>query len=621
MAESLQFSVGADTKNFQDGIGGILTGLAGLAAAFVSVQAVVNAFSDAIDMGGRLHDLSTRTGETAGNLAILERAFDNTSVGAEKLGPAINKMQKSMTDMASGSKEAVAAFTQLGLSWSDLEGKSPAEQMELIGIRLAAIENPALRAETAMNIFGKSGAELLPILINFSAETAQATEQLGSLPGQLDASAASVDSLGDNLNAISNKLTELAYGFLSEVVPAVEAFTGKLAGVDAASIGAGLADALIGAFVDPMKAAELLGEVLVLGVKTMGNELVFQARYWSEILFSTFSIIGSEIIPIIGNNMTGAFAMAAGSLGVAIAGILEPFASMLGIDSLQDLATASQELIEQGAAKIADSSNAFASAFEAAKASSTVIQEDIFGAEGSSAKIAADFASLQKSAKDAIAELANPIQISQGTVFSQSGTELLDAITADDAKKKVSQTPITVSTGGGGGKTVAQIQAEQMKQLGLVAGANATQAVGQSFSAQKAIDLQKELDTMAALGKTDTAEYAAKQQSLQVNKDIVAGIALTSEDQIAAASWAFDQFFAGSTESMADLQTMAEENILERKREGDISAADAQKDKAKGAGAGGGAAKEKQQSMMSLVQQLIGLVQKIEPKIPQHIMS
>ena len=115
MAESLQFSIGADTSGFSDGIGGAIGALAGLAAAFVSVQAITEAFTQAIEMGGRLHDLSTRTGETAGNLAILERAFDNTSVGAEKLGPAIAKMQKSMIDMPEGSKESVAAFAQLGL--------------------------------------------------------------------------------------------------------------------------------------------------------------------------------------------------------------------------------------------------------------------------------------------------------------------------------------------------------------------------------------------------------------------------------------------------------------------------------------------------------------------------
>ena len=67
-----------------------------------------------------------------------------------------------------------------------------------------------------------------------------------------------------------------------------------------------------------------------------------------------------------------------------------------------------------GAAKIAESSNKFDVAFETAKQNSTVVKQDFFGAEASAAKIAEDFASLQKQARNAIAEFANPIQISQG---------------------------------------------------------------------------------------------------------------------------------------------------------------------------------------------------------------
>lgn len=622
VAESLQFSIGADTKNFTDGIGGALTALAGLAGAFLSVQAVVTAFSEAINLGGRLNDLSTRTGETAGNLLILERSFDNASVGAEKLGPAIAKMQKSMVDMQQDSKEAVGAFEQLGLTWADLEGKSPAQQLELIGIRLATIEDPALRAETAMRIFGKSGAELLPVLINFSAETEQAKAQLGSLPELLDRSAGSVDSLGDNLSAIRNKLTELAYGFLSEVAPALDAFTGKLAGIDAASIGVSLANALLGAFDAPMTAASLLGESLLLGAKMMGNELVFQINYWSDIIFKTFSTISSDLVPILGNNMTGAFAMAAGTLGNAIAGLLAPMADFFGLDFIQELSEGSQNLIVQGAAKITDSTNAFASAMEAAKNASTVVRQDIFGAEESSARIQASWASVKQSGED----LADRLNVPVGTLAPQSGAEVTDADRAAvvaklEALEKVEQKPvITTGGGGGGGKTDAQIKAEQQKQLGLIAGADFGTAIGPSASAQKALDLQKELDTLNALGKGGTPEAAYLQTSIQRNLDIAFGNTITSADRDAISQLARDAYFQDTSQSITDLERQFEIDLLEQKRANDPLAAQEQRKKAEEAGAGGAGAKQQPQSVMGLMQQLISLVQKIEPKIPQHIM-
>ncbi|MBJ7392736.1 MAG: hypothetical protein JHC85_14300, partial [Chthoniobacterales bacterium] len=72
-------------------VGGALAGVAGkiavFAAGFVAVQAVVGAFKDAIDLGGQLNDLSARTGETAGNLMILQRAFENAGAGADSVGP------------------------------------------------------------------------------------------------------------------------------------------------------------------------------------------------------------------------------------------------------------------------------------------------------------------------------------------------------------------------------------------------------------------------------------------------------------------------------------------------------------------------------------------------------
>ena len=65
--------------------------------------------------------------------------------------------------------------------------------------------------------------------------------------------------------------------------------------------------------------------------------------------------------------MTGAFAMAVGSLGDLLSKLLAPVADFLGLDFIREMAAGSQDLMVQGAAKIADSANAFASALEAAK--------------------------------------------------------------------------------------------------------------------------------------------------------------------------------------------------------------------------------------------------------------
>ena len=52
----------------------VKVGMLAIEAATAGARAVVDGFGDAIDLGGKLNDLSSRTGESAGNLLVLQRA-------------------------------------------------------------------------------------------------------------------------------------------------------------------------------------------------------------------------------------------------------------------------------------------------------------------------------------------------------------------------------------------------------------------------------------------------------------------------------------------------------------------------------------------------------------------
>ena len=108
------------------GIAGLAVGagMAAISAATAAAQKVVAGFSDALDLGGRLNDLSSRTGETAGNLLILERAFQNTGVGADKVGPSINRLQKFIEEAGDASSEQGKTLDALGIKYQDLAGKT-----------------------------------------------------------------------------------------------------------------------------------------------------------------------------------------------------------------------------------------------------------------------------------------------------------------------------------------------------------------------------------------------------------------------------------------------------------------------------------------------------------------
>jgi hypothetical protein len=256
-------------------------GMKVIGAATDAARAVVNRFGDALELGGRLNDLSSRTGETAGKLLVLERAFDNTGVGADKVGATINRLQKFITTAGDESSKQAEVMARLGISMQDLQGKTPTEQMQVFATKIAGIQDPTVRAATAMEIFGKSGGQLLPMLSNFSSEINGAKGQLGSLPGIMDRSAAAFDAIGDNFAAIKNKSLEFAVGLAEKLTPALEKFTNMLVGVDAAGWGAKLgeqvlrlADMLIGAFKSPMELVGVYFAQVEVNMRTIGNLLV-----------------------------------------------------------------------------------------------------------------------------------------------------------------------------------------------------------------------------------------------------------------------------------------------------------------------------------------------------------
>jgi hypothetical protein len=620
MAEALTFNIGADTKGFQDGISGLLGKLGGLVAAFVSAQAIIEAFGQAIDMGGRLHDLSTRTGETAGNLALLERAFDNASVGADKLGPAITKMQVGITALQAGSDACKNAFAQLGLTFEDFEGKTPTEQLTLIGERLTGIHDPALRAATAVAIFGRSGTELLPVLLNMGSELRTAEQQLGSLPALLNANSGAIDSLGDNLSAIRNKLTEMALGFLTEVLPALDAFTNRLAGMDAAGLGAQLGRSLVGAFNDPMLAVQALGGALAIAAKSLGNELIFQVRYWGELMSNTFGALGLQIIPMLGNNMLGALEMAAGGFGIALLAVIEtalqalqPIANMLGfgdqlnsgLQGIQALQVEATRLMTDGSARIEASANTFRQAFMDAQANSTVIREDFLGVALDVEKTKLLMEGVQEAAEGAAAAL-NPDSSDTANSRTQHGDSVDPAMLILSNENIVKQNSILAEES----KKNTEALRALKQQLAILADMNEDQLIGESASARRAQELDNQIKQLEASG--GDPERIARLKALRDKHEAIAtGRAPSSADREAAREWALDHMNdpENKGKSFDELYNEALDNLTgkgqkpedDKKQESETPKEEEEK---------------KPQTILSVLQSFLKTLDKIEPRIP-----
>ncbi len=215
----------------------IAVATAAIGAAVMAARSAFGAFDAAIEAGGALNDLSSRTGETAGNLMVLQRAFKNAGAGADAVGPTIDKLRKALSEAGNGGKEAQENFARLGLDFAAVSRMAPTDALRAVATALQRVPGDTERSALAMALFGRSGGELLPLLRALGSELETARNQLGSAPAIMDKTNAALDTIGDSMAAIGEKGKEFALGVMSKVAPALASITASIAEIDAAGLG------------------------------------------------------------------------------------------------------------------------------------------------------------------------------------------------------------------------------------------------------------------------------------------------------------------------------------------------------------------------------------------------
>lgn len=163
------------------GVTAMKTGAGMTAAGLAIVTPIVGAVKHFAGFGDQLDKMSLRTGVAAPALAELGFAAEQSGADIGTVEMGVRLMQRRLVDLAQGSKEAADSFAILGLSATDLQGLRPEDQFQLIADRIAAIEDPTKRAGAALEIFGRSGTMLVPMLSDLKALRQEARD-LGIVP-------------------------------------------------------------------------------------------------------------------------------------------------------------------------------------------------------------------------------------------------------------------------------------------------------------------------------------------------------------------------------------------------------------------------------------------------------
>lgn len=151
------------------------------------------------DMGSKLLDISQRTGLSVEALSQLDYAAKQTGASMEALEAAVRRMGRTIGDAANGEKESVDALKAFGMTAEELMDMHPDQQFQKLAERLIAIEDPALRTAAAMDVFGRGGTVLIPMMMQLNGLMKDAN-RLGLVWTQEEAEQA--DIVGDRLTDV-----------------------------------------------------------------------------------------------------------------------------------------------------------------------------------------------------------------------------------------------------------------------------------------------------------------------------------------------------------------------------------------------------------------------------------
>ncbi|MBU6181821.1 MAG: hypothetical protein KGR46_03295 [Verrucomicrobia bacterium] len=238
------------TARFRLDVSGVDAALARVAAGTLAVQGAFaaanaaiaplagafNAVKASLDLGGQLSDVSAQTGIAVGDLVVLRQAFQNAGVGADAVGPAINRLQKALAGINEDGEPTNEHLAALGISMGRLQSLSPGEQFEAVAAALASIPDPTQRAATAMGIFGRKGGEMMALFRDASAMEV-ARQQVGGLASTMQANAGSFDAISDSFGSVQVKGQQLAAGLTAAIAPALAEIAESLNATDLTGLG------------------------------------------------------------------------------------------------------------------------------------------------------------------------------------------------------------------------------------------------------------------------------------------------------------------------------------------------------------------------------------------------
>ena len=244
-------------------VNGVLANL-GVGVSLAGIGAMIKS---SIDSADALDEMAQRTGIAVESLSLLVPAAELSAVSTEKFEAGLKKLATGMLEAATGSEASAQNFEALGVAVQNQDGTLRDSEQVLLDLadRFQAMPDGAEKTALAVQLFGKSGAELIPFLNQGRDGINELAAEMQALGVQMSSeTAAQAGNFNDALDKLKLATTSIGNQIIASLLPALNDMAGGM--VESAKQGGTLRAILDGVV--------LVLKTLALGAATVGKAFV-----------------------------------------------------------------------------------------------------------------------------------------------------------------------------------------------------------------------------------------------------------------------------------------------------------------------------------------------------------
>jgi hypothetical protein len=175
--------------------------------------------------------LAQQVGIPVETLSRLNYAASLSKLSTEEFGLALGKLNIKIAGAASGNKEAAALFKVLGVAVKDAAGATrSADQVigDLAGV-FSGLKDGASKGALAVDLFGKSGKQLIPFLNEGKEGIARLSDEADRFGITISGkTVAAATEFNDNIDRMKKVIDGVGVQVAAQLAPAMAAFTDQL---------------------------------------------------------------------------------------------------------------------------------------------------------------------------------------------------------------------------------------------------------------------------------------------------------------------------------------------------------------------------------------------------------